>query len=98
LLTDEPGRKKAKVTIVAEIERPHWRIWNGKAKNARKTFDRIRKVIHLYKGERSHRTRGVHPENCGMRFTRSTNISVVRAPGWSITPLDTAPACASGPR
>ena len=59
LLADEPARKKAKVTIVAEVERLHWRIWNGKAKNAQKTFDRIRKFMHLYKGERGHRTRGV---------------------------------------
>ena len=59
LLTDEPARKKAKVTIVAEVERLHWRIWNGKARNARKTFDRIRRFMHLYKGERGHRTRGV---------------------------------------
>jgi hypothetical protein len=59
LLTDEPDRKDAKATIVAEVERLHWRIWNGKAQNAQKTFDRIRKVMHLYKGERGHRTRGV---------------------------------------
>lgn len=59
LSTDEPGRKEAKATIVTEVERLHWRIWNGKAKNAQKTFDRIRKVMHLYKGERGHRTRGV---------------------------------------
>jgi hypothetical protein len=59
LLTDEPGRTEAKATIVTEVERLHWRIWNGKAKNAQKTFDRIRKVMHLYKGERGHRTRGV---------------------------------------
>ena len=39
-----------------------------------------------------------HPENCGMRFTRSTNISVARAPGWSTMPLDIALACASGLR
>ncbi len=59
LLTDEPGRAEAKATIVAEIERLHWRIWNGKAKNAPTTFERIRKVIHLYKGECGHRTQGV---------------------------------------
>jgi hypothetical protein len=44
---------------LSEVERLQWRIWNGKAKNAQKTFDRIRKVMHLYKGERDHRTRGV---------------------------------------
>ncbi len=58
LSTDEPGRKEAKATIVTEVDRLHWRIWNGKAKNAQKTFDRIRKVMHLYKGESGHRTRG----------------------------------------
>jgi len=59
LPTDEPGRKEVKATIVAEVERLHWRIWNGKVKNAQRTFDRIRKVMHVYKGERGHRTRGV---------------------------------------
>ena len=59
LPADEPGRKEAKATIVTEVEQLHWRIWNGKAKNAQKTFDRIRKVMHLYKSERGHRTRGV---------------------------------------
>ena len=49
----------AKTAIVAEVERLHWRIWNGKAKDAQITFDRIRKVMHVYKGERGHRTRGV---------------------------------------
>jgi hypothetical protein len=96
--TDEPGRKDARATIVAEVEWLRWRIWNGKAKNAKNTFVRIRKVMHLYKGERDHRTRGWHPENFGMSFTRSTNISVARAPGLSTTPLDTAPACVSGLR
>jgi hypothetical protein len=61
LLTDEPGRTQAQATIVTEVERLHWRIWNGKAKNAQKTFDRIRKVMHLYKGERGHQTLGVAP-------------------------------------
>jgi hypothetical protein len=29
-----------------------WRIWNGKAKNARKSIDRIRPVMHHFRGER----------------------------------------------
>jgi hypothetical protein len=37
--------------IVAEIDRLHWRIWNGKAKNARKSIDRIRAVMHHFRGE-----------------------------------------------
>jgi hypothetical protein len=42
--------------IVPEVERLHWRIWNGKARNARRTLERVRKVTHVFQGERSHRT------------------------------------------
>ena len=59
LSTDEPGRMQAKTAIVAEVERLRWRIWNGKAKNARLTIERIRKFMHIFKGERGHRTTGV---------------------------------------
>ena len=92
LLADEPGRKEAKAMIVAEVERLHWRIWNGTAKMPRRPSiasagscisTRVSAVIE---------SEAWHPENCGMRFTRSTNISAARAPGLSTTPLDTAPA------
>src|SRR5262249_10107365 len=46
------SRVEAKAKIVDEVERLHWHIWNGKAKNARRSLDRIRKVMHLYRGER----------------------------------------------
>jgi hypothetical protein len=55
LSTDEPGRMQAKTVIVAEVERLHWRIWNGKAKDAQVTIERIRKVMHVFKDEHSHR-------------------------------------------
>jgi len=42
LPTGDPGRVIAKATIVAEVERLHWRIWNGKAKNAQRSIKRIR--------------------------------------------------------
>jgi hypothetical protein len=42
---------QAKAAIVAEVERLHWRIWNGKAKNARHTLERVRKVMHAFQGE-----------------------------------------------
>jgi hypothetical protein len=58
LSTDEPGRLEAKTAIVTEVERLHWRIWNGKARNARITFDRTGKVMHIFRDERGHRTRG----------------------------------------
>ena len=51
LSTDDPARMAAKAVIVAETERLHWRIWNGKAKNAQKSIDRIRTVMHQFQGE-----------------------------------------------
>jgi hypothetical protein len=59
LSTDDADRVTAKATIVAEVERLRWRIWNGKAQNAQRSIDRIRKVIHVFKGENRHRTKGV---------------------------------------
>jgi hypothetical protein len=59
LSTDEPGRARAKAMIVAEVDRLHWRIWNGKAKNARRSIDRIREVMHVFKGEIGRRKTGV---------------------------------------
>ena len=51
LLADDPARVAAKAVIVAEVERLHWRNWNGKAKNARISLDRIRMVMHHFQGE-----------------------------------------------
>jgi hypothetical protein len=45
---------QAKAVIVEEVERLRWRIWNGKARDAKRSIDRIRKVMHVYKEERSH--------------------------------------------
>lgn len=59
LSTDEPERVQAKAVIVDEVERLHWRIWNGKARNAQITLERIRKHLHVFRGERGDRTRGV---------------------------------------
>jgi hypothetical protein len=55
LSTDEPGWMQAKTGIVAQVERLHWRIWSGKAKNAQISLERIRKVMHVSKGERGDR-------------------------------------------
>jgi hypothetical protein len=59
LSTDCPDRVTAKAAIVAEVERLHWRIWNGKAKNAQRSIKRIRKVMHVFKRERSQGAKGV---------------------------------------
>jgi hypothetical protein len=50
--------RRAKTLIVEEVEHVRWRIWNGKAKNVRLSINRIRKVMHVFKGERGHRTTG----------------------------------------
>ena len=55
LVARDPARVAAKAVIVDEVERLHWRIWNGKAKNARKSIDRIRAVMHHFRGERDSR-------------------------------------------
>jgi hypothetical protein len=52
LWTDEPARVQTKAMIVDKVERLRWRIWNGKAKTARRSLDWVRKVIHIYRGER----------------------------------------------
>src|SRR3954469_1722415 len=46
---DTPERENAKTVIVTEIL--HWRIWNGKAKDARITLERIRQVMPVFRGD-----------------------------------------------
>ena len=59
LSTDNPDRVTAKATIIAEVDRLHWRIWNGKAKNAQRSIKRIRKLMHVFKSEHSRGAKGV---------------------------------------
>jgi hypothetical protein len=51
----DPSHATAKAVIVTEVERLLWRIWNGKAKSARKSIDCIRAVMHHFRGEPSSR-------------------------------------------
>ena len=51
LTIDDPPRIAAKAVIVEEVERLHWRIWNGNATNAGKSIGRIRAVMHHFQGE-----------------------------------------------
>jgi len=55
LSSDDPARAAAKAVIVAEIERLHWRLWNGKTKNARTSIDRSRAVMHHFRDQRGQR-------------------------------------------
>jgi hypothetical protein len=38
------------VLIVSEVERLHWRIWNGRAKDAKVILKRIRAVMPVFQG------------------------------------------------
>ena len=51
LPADNPAQAEAKAVIVEEVERLHWRIWNGKAQDAQVSTDRIRAVMHHFQGE-----------------------------------------------
>ena len=51
LSADDPDRAAAKAVIVEEVERLHWRLWNGKAKEAQISIDRIRAVMHHFRDE-----------------------------------------------
>jgi hypothetical protein len=51
LSSDGPGRAAAKAAIVEEVERLRWRLWNGKAKDAKVSLERIRAVMHHFRGE-----------------------------------------------
>jgi len=51
LSADDPAREAAGAVIVEEVERLHWRIWNGKAKGAQISLDCIRAVMHHFQGE-----------------------------------------------
>jgi hypothetical protein len=55
LAADVPAQVAAKGVIVEEIERLHWRIWNGKAKDAQISIGRIRAVMHHFQGEQGQR-------------------------------------------
>jgi hypothetical protein len=51
LSTDTPARQEAKAMIVVEADRLRWRLWNGKAKDAQASIERIRAVMHHFRGE-----------------------------------------------
>ncbi len=51
LSADDPVQTAAKTVIVEAVERLHWRLWNGKAKDAQISIDRIREVMHHFQSE-----------------------------------------------
>jgi hypothetical protein len=55
LPTDTPEREHARAVIVTEVDRLHWRIWNGK--DATVTLERIGAVMPAFQSEQGGRKR-----------------------------------------
>ena len=55
LPTCDQAQRTAKAVIAEAIERLRWRLWHGKAKDARITIDCIRAVMRAYRGARVRR-------------------------------------------
>src|SRR3954462_2506948 len=57
LPADGPDRAQAKTAIAAEVERLRWRTWNGKAKDARITLERIHALLPSFESEPARKLR-----------------------------------------
>jgi hypothetical protein len=101
LPSDTLEQERAKAVIIKEVDRLHWRIWNGKATDAQLTLGRIREVMPAFRSEcvsavldqKARRSAG-----CGPRCTRSTAICPAKVHGWSTMPSAIAPVSGSAPR
>jgi hypothetical protein len=83
LAAGDPARAAAKTVIVTEVERLHWRIWNGKAKNAQKSLDRIRPVMHHFRGERDSR-KSIAPSRKLWTALRALNKYLTGQSAWLV--------------
>src|ERR1700733_4720384 len=83
LAVGDPARAAAKAVIVTEVDRLHWRIWNGKAKNARKSIDRIRAVMHHFRGERDSR-KSIAPSRKLWTALRALNRYLIGQSAWLV--------------
>ena len=77
LSSDGPERTAAKAAIVEEAERLRWRLWNGKAKDAKVSIDRIRAVMHHFREEPGGRRRSVAPSRKLWTALRALNNYLV---------------------
>src|SRR4051794_10541117 len=57
LPADGPDRVQARAAIAAEVERLRWRTWNGKAKDAWITLERIHALLPAFEGEPARKLR-----------------------------------------
>src|SRR4051812_21203062 len=83
LPSDGPERAAAKAVIVEEVERLRWRLWNGKARDAGTSLDRIRAVVHQFRGEPDGR-RSVAPSRKLWAALRALNGYLVGQSDWLV--------------
>ena len=81
LSSDTPEQEHAKAVVVEQVERLHGRIWNGKAKDAHVTLERIGQVM-LSSNASKAAGQGIRRRaGSGPLCASSTAISPTRAPG-----------------
>jgi hypothetical protein len=83
LSCDNPERAAAKAVIVEEVERLRWRLWNGKAKDAKVSIDRIRAVMHHFRDEPGGR-RSIAPSRKLWTALQVLNDYLTSQSGWLI--------------
>ena len=83
LAAGDLARATAKAVIVAEVERLRWRIWNGKATNARKSIDRVRVAMRHFRGERDSR-RSIAPSRKLWTALRALNKYLAGQSAWLV--------------
>jgi hypothetical protein len=83
LSSDGPERAAAKAVIVEEVERLRWRLWNGKAKDAKVSIERIRAVMHHFRGEPGGR-RPVAPSRKLWTALRALNDYLASQSDWLV--------------
>jgi hypothetical protein len=83
LSSDNPERAAAKAVIVEEAERLRWRLWNGKAKDAGISIDRICAATHHFRDEPGGR-RSIAPSRKLWTALQVLNDYLTSQSGWLI--------------
>src|SRR3954466_489791 len=83
LSSDGPERAAAKAIIVETVERLRWRLWNGKAQDARLSLDQIRAVMHHFRGKPDGR-RSIAPSRKLWTALQALNDYLVGQSDWLV--------------
>jgi hypothetical protein len=73
----------AKSVIVEEVNRLHWRLWNGKATDARISIDRIRAMMHHFQGAQGQR-RSIAPSRKLWTALHALNVYLTGQSDWLV--------------